>query len=458
MVVSSGKDKPDEMRVKKREVVKMKGKLVKVILCFLVVIQFVTYPTVGLSVHASGSLEKNFLSCVNVTVDSDIMGEIETPGSTDYYKFTTTYAGIYTVGTTGFTDTYGALYDKDYNLIKDNDDSDPGSNNFSITHKLKANQTYYVAVGNYLDYGTGAYILRITMSDIIVQMYNEDTGDKVSSISPAFRIFNFANKPISLSNLKIRYYFTADSEGGQEFKCSAASFGESNVTGKFVKTALASGSDNYLEIGFGNDAGEIDSGDCIEFKTSIVNTGDSLYTQIGDYSFNPSADDFACWYNVTAYVSGVQKWGKEPVRISEKTYQLYDSVDAGNIDNEKLHNLNASGSGIELSENLTVRNINGVKGSGFSYDLSVPAGTDSVELIVRETYSKHLTRDYNIYLDDVLLKHYTQTSNHSVVYTIKATGLKAYTKDGKLRIKFEDDNTDKNYGPSISDIWVYPVI
>jgi hypothetical protein len=348
-----------------------------------------------LPVYASGSQEKNFLSAVNVSVDSDIIGELETPGSTDYYKFTTTYEGIYTIGTTGFTDTCGALYDKDYNLIKSNDDSDPGTNNFSITHTLKANQTYYVAVGNYLDYGTGAYALRITMSDIIVQMYNEDTGDKVSSISPAFRIFNFANKPISLSNIKIRYYFTADSESRQEFKCSSASFGESNVTGKFVKTSSASGSDNYLEIGFGNDAGEIGSCNCIEFKTSVTTPDNSLYTQIGDYSFNPSAVDFAYWHRVTAYVSGVQKWGKEPVRISGKTYQLYDSVDAGNMDNEKLHNLYASGSDTELSENLTVRNIKGVKDSGFSYDLSVPAGTDSVELIVRETYSKHLTRDYN---------------------------------------------------------------
>lgn len=436
----------------------MKRKALKKILCFLVVIQVVVFSAGILPVNASDAKGRNFLSCVNVSVDSEISGEIEAPGNIDYYRFTTAGAGIYTVGTTGFTDTYGALYDKNFDLIKDNDDSDPGTNNFSITHTLKANQTYYISVGNYFKDGTGAYVLRITMSDMLVQMYNEDNGDKVPGISPAFRVFNFGSQPISLSNLKIRYYLTQDFGSIQEYEFSSASIEESGITGKFVNIAPALGADGYMEIGFGNNAGKIDSMDCIEFKVSVVKTDKSLYTQLDDYSFNPSADDFSCWYNVTAYVSGALKWGKEPDRISGKAVRIYDSVDAGNIDDEKLHNLKTSGSEASLDGKFTVRNTQGVKGSSFSYDLGIPAGTDSVMLIVREAYSKSSTRDYKIYLDDVLLKQYSQTSSYTVAYTIKATGLKANTMDGKLTIKFEEDNSDKNYGPSIADIWVYPVI
>jgi hypothetical protein len=430
---------------------------IKKVICFIVAIQFVIFSLGIQPVYAEYDQKLNFQAAKNIAVGSDITGEIETPQSVDYYKFTTADSGIYTVGTSGSTDTFGALYDSNYNLIKKNDDGDPGSNNFSISQLLKANQTYYITVNNYLENGTGSYILRVTFSNILIQAYNENINDKSANISKAFRVFNFGDQPLNLSNFKIRYYYTMDSGYKQDFKCDWASFGESNATGRFVKMEkAASGSDCYLEIGFGTGAGNIDAGDYIEFKTSVIKPDGSLYTQIGDYSYNPSAFDFTNWYNVTGYISGVLKWGREPGQISDREILLYDNVDAGNIDDEKMHNLIASSSTAGEDEKYTVRNIKGIDGASFSYDLSVPAGLESLELYIREIYSQPLTREYDIYIDGKLLKHYSQTSAYTAVYSIKATELSAITNDGKLTIKFTGRNSAQNYGPSIADIWVMP--
>ncbi len=433
----------------------MKRSSIKNILSFLLLIQLVIFPWGLQAVFSADDQGENFLTAQNITVGSYIDAEIEEPGNTDYFKFTTADAGTYTIVTGGCTDTYGSLYDKNYKLIKKNDDGDSGSNNFCITQRLSANQTYYIAVRHYLEGGTGSYTLRVISGNILIQMFNENRNDDNNSISPSFRIFNVGKDYIDLSNIKIRYYYTADTDSQQNFICNSAAVGESNVLGKLVKMdSGASGADYYLELGFNSGTGILESGNCIELQTAVSKADNGIYKQIGDYSFNPQNSDFANWYNVTGYVSGILCWGEEPGKLSGRESVQSDYVDAGDFASEKAHNLKTTVSSADVEENYSVRKTGEAPDAWYSYDLSVPAGADSVILDIRETCSGYYTKRYNIYIDGVLLKRHTQTLTYASMYTVKASDLGSRTKDGKITIKFEAGGSGIQNGPSVADIWV----
>lgn len=140
------------------------------------------------------------------------------------------------------------------------------------------------------------------------------------------------------------------------------------------------------------------------------------------------------------------------------TPSQYDYVDAGESTSESAHNLQKSAtSGANTEAGYTRRYSGyGTAGSWFSYDVTVPVGINTVKLEIRETYDGVRTRDYNIYLDGVLLEHYSNTSTGAgaFIYTRTPTGLSSRTGDGKLTIKFEEENPAQNYEASVADVWV----
>lgn len=134
--------------------------------------------------------------------------------------------------------------------------------------------------------------------------------------------------------------------------------------------------------------------------------------------------------------------------------------DAGDSSSETAHHLQASAtSGTGLVRTMTGRYAgSGTAGAWFSYDLSVPAGTDAVELEIQETHSTALN-DYNLYLDDLLVKHVSikGCDPDPTVYFLTPTGLSSRTGDGKLTIKFVEESPAQNGGPYIADLWVREV-
>lgn len=90
--------------------------------------------------------------------DTAIDGRIDYVIDVDYFVFTASANGKYTISAEGNTDTYGLLYGADRKLIAENDDGDNW--NFKIEQELTGGQQYYVAVKHY-GAGTGEYTLYI---------------------------------------------------------------------------------------------------------------------------------------------------------------------------------------------------------------------------------------------------------------------------------------------------------
>ena len=137
------------------------------------------------SVAAAASATSSCCNCpTNVSMktaavvsdESYTSGYICCPGAAQWFKFTATRSGQYTIFTTGSLDTIGTLYDCSGNLIVEVDDYAPcGKINFRIIRNLTAGCTYYVKVRLHNN-NTGTYALKVT--DKVLANYvtiNKDT-------------------------------------------------------------------------------------------------------------------------------------------------------------------------------------------------------------------------------------------------------------------------------------------
>jgi hypothetical protein len=148
---------------------------------------------------------------------------------------------------------------------------------------------------------------------IKVQLYNQSTTATTNQIYLNIKLENTTTSGITLSNVKIRYYYTIDGVKPQAFYCDYSPVGAGNVTGTFTAiTALKTGADTYVEIGFTNAAGSLAAGGNTTIQARIAKNDWTDYTQTNDYSFNPLATNYVDWIKVTGYNSEVLQWGVEP--------------------------------------------------------------------------------------------------------------------------------------------------
>jgi len=146
-----------------------------------------------------------------------------------------------------------------------------------------------------------------------VQFFNSNKASPISQIYPQFKITNTGTNVISYSDIKLRYYYTMDEEGQQQFYCDWSTLPISSITGKFVKMPNPqSDADHYLEIGF-NTSAPFEPGSSIVIQTRFLKTQiDSSYNQNNDYSFNNYATNYVNWTKVTAHIGNNLVWGSIP--------------------------------------------------------------------------------------------------------------------------------------------------
>ena len=149
---------------------------------------------------------------------------------------------------------------------------------------------------------------------LILEYADGTTSATTNTPRPHFEIANTTSSSVSLSNLTIRYWYTADGTQPQQFSCDYALAGCGNVTASFVSlTSLTGTADTYLQVGFSSGAGSIAvNGNSGEIQTRF-NKGDwSNYNQANDYSWNQNQTSYAAWSQVTLYLNGQLVWGTEP--------------------------------------------------------------------------------------------------------------------------------------------------
>lgn len=153
----------------------------------------------------------------------------------------------------------------------------------------------------------------VPAGDLKIQAFNGNTSASTNGISPKFKIVNTGTSAITLSDVKLRYYYTIDGEKAQNFWCDWSSIGGANVTSNFVKLATpVAGADYVLEIGFTSSAGTLNPGQSAEIQARFSKTDWSNYNQANDYSFKASSSQFADNEQVTGYMNGQLVWGIEP--------------------------------------------------------------------------------------------------------------------------------------------------
>ncbi|WP_310832564.1 glycoside hydrolase family 44 protein [Paenibacillus pedocola] len=149
-----------------------------------------------------------------------------------------------------------------------------------------------------------------------------ETGTKqsTSSITPKFKVKNNGKTEVSLKDLKIRYYYTADFTNEEEKSFNLGFYSlvkwrtlaAADVITRFVKMPVPSGqATHYLEIGFTEQAGMIKPAEELLFSGWMNKSDWSAFNQMNDYSFlNTSAETESL--KTVVYLQGVRVWGAEP--------------------------------------------------------------------------------------------------------------------------------------------------
>ncbi len=133
-----------------------------------------------------------------------------------------------------------------------------------------------------------------------------------NQIYATFNIKNTGTSAVSLSGVKLRYYFTKDGSAALNFYKDYAQIGTANVNGTIV-SATGTNADTYVELSFSAAAGSIAAGGQTgDIQIRIAKSDWSNFNESNDYSFDGTKTAFADWNKVTLYQGGTLVWGIEP--------------------------------------------------------------------------------------------------------------------------------------------------
>ncbi|WP_127529588.1 glycoside hydrolase family 9 protein [Paenibacillus kobensis] len=151
-----------------------------------------------------------------------------------------------------------------------------------------------------------------TGGKLVAQYKLNNTNATDNTINATFNIKNNGTSAVSLSGLKLRYYFTKDGSQALNYFIDWAQIGSANVSGAFVST-IGNSADTYLEVSFGAGAGSIaPGGQSGDIQVRITKSDWSNFNESGDYSFDPTKNVFADWNKITLYQNGSLVWGIAP--------------------------------------------------------------------------------------------------------------------------------------------------
>ena len=145
-------------------------------------------------------------------------------------------------------------------------------------------------------------------------LYKTSTGATADEAEPWLEVVNNTTAAIPLSQITLRYYFSADTTVPYTFACAWAVVGCSNLTGTVVALADPTPTaDHYLQITFDADAGSLAAGaNSGDLELRLYRSDWQDVDQANDYSFVAADTTYTPSTLVTAYQNGSLVWGTEP--------------------------------------------------------------------------------------------------------------------------------------------------
>ncbi|MEV7083960.1 cellulose binding domain-containing protein [Streptomyces sp. NPDC093516] len=144
--------------------------------------------------------------------------------------------------------------------------------------------------------------------------YRTATPATAAVAKPSLEVFNDTGRPVPLSDVTLRYWFTAEDGAAYAYNCVNAVFGCSNVAGRIVAMDKPTDTaDHYLELRFTEGAGDLKPGaNSKGIDVQLFRTDHEKLKQSDDRSFDAEKTSYKEAEEVTAYKRGVLAWGEEP--------------------------------------------------------------------------------------------------------------------------------------------------
>jgi endoglucanase len=132
-----------------------------------------------------------------------------------------------------------------------------------------------------------------------------------NQIQLGLKLTNTGSSPMTLTDITMHYWYTADSPQPQEVDCDYATVDCANVHTALVQmSSPRPRADTYLEVSF--TGGTLAAGATIEVKLRVHHIDWSNYDQSNDYSFVADATNYSLAQRIGLYYKGTLLSGSEP--------------------------------------------------------------------------------------------------------------------------------------------------
>jgi endoglucanase len=152
---------------------------------------------------------------------------------------------------------------------------------------------------------------RVSRGQISLEYQNGAPNPSSNQIQLGLKLTNTGSSPVTLTDITMRYWYTADSSQSQQVECDYATVDSANVHTTLVQMSPAHpNADTYLEVGF--TGGTLGAGATIEIKLRVHRTDWSNYNQSNDYSFVADTTNYGPAQRIGLYNKGALLSGNEP--------------------------------------------------------------------------------------------------------------------------------------------------
>ena len=160
--------------------------------------------------------------------------------------------------------------------------------------------------------------------------YRTDAAATVTTAKPWLEVIGTSQKAVPLSDVTLRYYFTADGASAYGADCVQTRVGCSNITERIGTLAdPVPTADHYLQIGFASGAGTLTPGGTSEgIGLQLYRLDHKELNQANDRSFDAQDADYTPSKLVAAYIRGALVWGEEPGAAAAPGHDLLPATPA----------------------------------------------------------------------------------------------------------------------------------